>query len=425
MKKLIYTLALLIIIHCTLIIDNCQSQWSEQVSGVTSYLYSVSATDNNVVWICGAGGKVLRTTNGGTNWSLTTSPNAALDLYNICGIDANTALVTGSGTTAYVYKTINGGANWTLVFSQVGGFMNTISRVNFVNNDALLMTGDPVGGRWSLWQSTNAGTNWDSTDMYLPQSGTETGYNNSFDYWPPDYVTTIWFGTNNSRIYKFSNGQGWTTQSTGTQTDILAIFFYDSLGGAAGSTTGGLYTTDGGQNWGNNPTYIGSGSINGIAFTHEGAYYTRGSSVYFSPTGYIFTAATTQTGTYTHLAKPNSISSNNLWAIRNNGGISKYTSSVGITPISTEIPAKYSLSQNYPNPFNPTTTMKFDIPKSGYVKLNIYDINGRILECLVNEEMNPGIYEVNWNATHYPSGVYFYRLTTDFYSETKKMILMK
>jgi len=237
MKKLIYILTLLAFAV------SLNAQWSEQTSGVSTILYSVSPVDNNVVWICGAGGKVLRTTNGGTNWNLTTSPNATLDLYNIWGIDANTALVTGSGTTAYVYKTINGGANWTLVFSQVGGFMNAISRVNFVNNDALFMTGDPVGGRWSLWMSTNAGTNWDSTGMYLPQSGTETGYNNSLDYWP-FYVTKIWFGTNNSKIYNFKYGQGWSAQSTGTQTDILTVFFYDSLGGAAGSTTGGLYTTD-------------------------------------------------------------------------------------------------------------------------------------------------------------------------------------
>jgi len=422
MKKLIYILTLLAFAV------SLNAQWSEQTSGVTTTLYSVSPVDNNVVWICGAGGKVLRSTNGGTNWSLTASPNSTLALYNILGIDFNTAIVTGSGSTAYVYKTTNGGVNWTQVFSQTGGFLNAISftKADFANTDGMFMTGDPVGGRWSLWASTNAGNTWDSTGLYLPQAGTETGYNNSLNVWrAPNVNKRIWFGTNNSRIYHFNFYQGWSAQSTGTQTDILTVFFYDSINGAAGSTTGGLYTSNGGQNWGNNPTYIGSGSINGLEVTHEGVYYTRGSSVYFSPTGYVFTAVTTQTGTYTHLATPNSIFSNNVWAIRNNGGISKFTSSVGITPISTEIPTKYSLSQNYPNPFNPTTKIKFDVVRLGDVKIVVYDVMGREVQTIVNESLKPGTYETTFDGSTLNSGVYFYKLTAGDFVMTKKMLMIK
>jgi photosystem II stability/assembly factor-like uncharacterized protein len=419
MKKLIYTLVLLAFAV------SLNAQWSEQTSGVTTVLYSVSAVDNNVVWICGAGGKVLRTTNGGTNWSLTTSPNSTLDLYNILGIDANTAVVTGSGSTAYVYKTINGGANWTQVFSQTGGFMNAISFMSLANTDALFMTGDPVGGRWSLWMSTNTGTTWDSTGLYLPQSGTETGYNNSLHVWRgPYYVTRIWFGTNNSRIYYYKYGQGWSAQPTGAQTDILSITFGDTISGAAGSTTGGLYTTNGGINWGNNPTYIGTGSINGLTFTHEGVYYSRGTSVYFSATGYVFTPYT-QTGTYNHLAKPNLISSNNIWAIRSNGGISKFTSSVGITPISTEIPSAYSLSQNYPNPFNPATVIRFSLSALGNTSLKVFDIMGREVQTLVNERLKAGTYETTFDGSKLPSGTYFYKLTSGDFAQTKRLTLIK
>ncbi len=140
MKKII-TLFLL-----ALLTSASMAQWSEQTSGVTTTLYSVSAVDNNTVWICGAGGKVLRTTNGGTNWVLTTTPNATLDLYNIWGIDADNALVTGSSSTAYVYKTVNGGANWTQVFSETGGFTNVIIKIS---SSKYAILGDPVGGRWS------------------------------------------------------------------------------------------------------------------------------------------------------------------------------------------------------------------------------------------------------------------------------------
>lgn len=418
MKKL----TVLIVAFIFLLSINASAQWSEQASGVTTTLYSVSAVDNNVVWICGAGGKVLRSINGGTNWNLTVSPNAALDLYNILGVDANTAFVTGSNTTAYVYKTVNAGANWTLVFSQVGGFMNTITKVG--SNNTYAICGDPVGGRWSLFVTENSGSTWDSSSLYIPQAGSETGYNNSAFTIGNGNNEGFYFGTNNTRIYKGINGQNWTAQPTGTQTDILTIAFYDTLNGAAGSTTGGLYTSNGGQVWGNNPTYIGSGSINGLAFTHEGVYYTRGSSVYFSANGYNYTAYT-QTGTYTHLTKTNSISSNNIWAIRNNGGISKFTSSVGIIPISTQVPSSFSVSQNYPNPFNPSTTIKFDIVKTEKIKLIIFDALGRIVETLVNEQLQPGSYSVDWNAAQYPSGVYFYRLTAVNFTETKRMTLVK
>jgi hypothetical protein len=103
---------------------------------------------------------------------------------------------------------------------------------------------------------------------------------------------------------------------------------------------------------------------------------------------------------------------------------------VGIQPISSEIPNHFSLFQNYPNPFNPVTKIKFDIPPSKgvrgmIVKLIIFDVLGREIATLVNEKLNPGIYEVTWDASIYPSGVYFYKLVTQDYSETKKMVLVK
>jgi len=98
---------------------------------------------------------------------------------------------------------------------------------------------------------------------------------------------------------------------------------------------------------------------------------------------------------------------------------------IGIKPISTEIPSSFSLSQNYPNPFNPLTNIKFELPKSNYVTLKIYDALGREIATLINEQLAPGTYEVDWNGSNYPSGVYFYRLMTDNFNETKKMLMIK
>jgi hypothetical protein len=98
---------------------------------------------------------------------------------------------------------------------------------------------------------------------------------------------------------------------------------------------------------------------------------------------------------------------------------------IGIQNISSELPYSYSLSQNYPNPFNPTTKIKFDVSKSGYVRIIIYDITGCEIQTLVNEILQPGTYETTFDGSQLTSGVYFYKLITDRYSETKKMLLIK
>lgn len=88
-------------------------------------------------------------------------------------------------------------------------------------------------------------------------------------------------------------------------------------------------------------------------------------------------------------------------------------------------PSKFSLLQNYPNPFNPITKIKFSIPQSAFVRLQVYDIMGKLVTTLVNAQKEAGYYEINFNASQISSGVYFYRLTTNEYSEIKKMIFTK
>ena len=98
---------------------------------------------------------------------------------------------------------------------------------------------------------------------------------------------------------------------------------------------------------------------------------------------------------------------------------------VGIININSEIPNEFSLGQNYPNPFNPATKIKFALHNKSFANLVIYDGLGREVETIVNEQLNPGSYEADWNASKFPSGVYFYKLTTGDFSKTNKMLLIK
>jgi hypothetical protein len=97
---------------------------------------------------------------------------------------------------------------------------------------------------------------------------------------------------------------------------------------------------------------------------------------------------------------------------------------LGINQINNSI-TQFSLSQNCPNPFNPVTKIKFDLPKSIRVKLVVFDILGRRIETLMDENKKSGYYEVNWDGSHYSSGVYIYVLTAGDYKERKKMVLLK
>ena len=93
--------------------------------------------------------------------------------------------------------------------------------------------------------------------------------------------------------------------------------------------------------------------------------------------------------------------------------------------IDVVIPIEYSLSQNFPNPFNPSTIIKYSIPDEGLVTLKVFTAIGEEVISLVSEVKQPGVYEVEFNASTLPSGIYFYRLQAGSFIETKKMVLLR
>jgi len=97
----------------------------------------------------------------------------------------------------------------------------------------------------------------------------------------------------------------------------------------------------------------------------------------------------------------------------------------GLIISGNEIPKVFKLYNNYPNPFNPLTKIKFDIPKESFTSINIFDILGQNVSTLVNETIKPGKYEIDWDGSNFASGVYYYRLETEYFTDTKKMILVK
>jgi len=103
----------------------------------------------------------------------------------------------------------------------------------------------------------------------------------------------------------------------------------------------------------------------------------------------------------------------------------KLTNVTGISTNKSNVPTSFSLEQNYPNPFNPTTTISFSLPSKSFVSLKVFDITGREVATIVSEEMSSGTYSRLWNAANVSSGIYFYRIQTGSYTQTKKLALLK
>ncbi len=124
----------------------------------------------------------------------------------------------------------------------------------------------------------------------------------------------------------------------------------------------------------------------------------------------------------------NGIAITPTFAIHNNVVVCGTTSTItsiddGKTGI--DLPKSFKMQQNYPNPFNPSSIIQYDIPKTSFVKVSVYDILGREIRVLVNEEKSPGRYEINFDARGLASGIYFYIIRTGEFTQLKKMILMK
>lgn len=115
---------------------------------------------------------------------------------------------------------------------------------------------------------------------------------------------------------------------------------------------------------------------------------------------------------------------NGLWCNIDNVLVGN-ASAIGIHNISTTVPRKYDMKQNYPNPFNPITNIEFDIAKSGYTSLIVYNMAGQEVTKLVDQNLNPGTYKVDFDASKLASGTYLYRITSGDFVKTSKMILVK
>ena len=394
-----------------------------------SYL-KISCPNNNTVWLLGS-----KTIDGADNWVTYNLPDTSSGFvyYYISAKDENNCLITGSSSSiTKVWKTTDGGISWSEVFSQASGFVNSII---MVNENTGYMMGDPVGGRWSLWKTIDGGSNWDSTGLYLPQQSNEYSYVGNMSCKQNSWW--IFYSTNGG-FYKSTDFTNFIYQSTTNGYYGIDLLFTDYENAVVYTTLMEkriLKTSDGGASFVNSsgiPVYnTNVGSVLGmLAKVNSEIFAVRGGNVLKSiDNGFSFAPSFSPGDGNLELIVKSEKAENNITSVYM---ISKYgkvykadIQTTGIHNTSNKIPEYFSLSQNYPNPFNPTTKIKFDLKISGMVKIRIYDIMGKDVATLVNENLSTGSYETEFNGSGLTSGVYFYKIETDNYSEVKKMTLLK
>jgi photosystem II stability/assembly factor-like uncharacterized protein len=358
--------------------------WSfiQEVQGNEGELYDVKMFDANTFYACGDQGRFWVTTNGGTNFIARhvpiTNAGACKTLYFFNQSQGYTGGEMGS-----VYYTTDVGVSWTQQYSFGTTGSNNIEDINFANDSVGYVTGD----QGKLAKTTNRLT-WDSTGIDLPTTVV---------HWTTEWFNpnTGFIGSTNGRIYKTTNGGvSWTLASDTaglSGVDVIDMDMVSQTRGIAAAELGNMMVMD---------------SVSGT-FKKYPATLTAPGGLTVNLWGVDFVSST-------------------------KAYMSGYNSAlyvVDITPvtaiISNEAPAQYTLKQNYPNPFNPVTKIQFSIPKNGFATLKVYDILGKQVAALLAEELTAGSYETEFDASQLSSGVYFYRLNVNGFTDVKKMIVQK
>ena len=381
--------------------------WEVQVSNTTQQLKGLHVISDTEALACGDAGVVLHTTDEGNTWMQNILTGA--DLHSIVFKNANTGITVGDG--GVIFRTENGGASWTPVNSSTGSQLRAAA---WGNGDVVWA----AGRDGAIVKSTNAGETWVSLN-----SGTTARFRG-----------VAAFGTNNAwavgqdGIIKYTSDGGvtWINQNSTTIDDLHDVQFLSELiGFAGGSGSKIIFTSDGGQTWLSRSTGIAMG-INGIFFLDEnqGWAVSDVGTIYVTSNGGL-NWTTEQGNTSQNLNEVFFLSLNIGWAVGDLGAITHYNGAVTNAENQEISPISFNLFQNYPNPFNPSTEINFSVPQSTNVTLKVFNVMGSKIATLIDEQVEAGRHSIVFNAANLSSGVYYYKITTNNFVQTKKMLLLK
>ncbi|HZW39866.1 MAG TPA: YCF48-related protein [Ignavibacteriaceae bacterium] len=378
---------------------NRGAQW-KLLSSTKGFEY-VSLIDENIgIAVSGYGGNILRTTDKGLSWEEKNIPTD--NVYGVSFSDSYTGIIIADG--GHLYKTNNGGDDWINLPQNTNGlFPYSIHLFDSLNGIAIGPKYNPSSGLiFGIMNTTDGGNSWIQTYMSLNNKETldEIAFadrNNGFiagrrvvQSWPNNY----------ERIFLLRTTDGGITWVKKDIQDLPCTSLeieYPNVNNCC------LYFTD----FGSNQTYYAYSSDGGNNWVYEKSLLnTMINRLYYynAQTGYMVGRQSTILSTV-DVFNPSTISE--------------------LSGKENSLITSFTLFQNYPNPFNPSTKIKYTVPKQGLVSIKVYDVLGKEVIQLVNEEKNVGEFEIEFDGSKLSSGIYFYRIQAGEYMNTKKMVLMK
>lgn len=419
-----------------------------------------------------------KTSNGAISWARYYNRNGSGDdeAVSVTVDKKNNVFLTGysaeTGGTGHDFATLKYDSAGNLIWARhYDGFLNgsdKAAKITLDTNAIVYVIGTADNGgmkdyatikydssgnfRWAKLYNGGSNGNDHATDLSISKSAIDiyvTGYSDTtggYDFVTLKYDSSgqvIWRDKHNGS----GNGNDYATQ--------IEVDFNGNII-VAGTTYGGdtnkqEYTTikyfpAGNRDWTNvlNSSFNDNDSVTAMHINHINCIYITGASK-GNPNRDFYTVLYNTAG-WTHWENRvlSLLNGDDVpYAIKSMGSDATITGSRDLNPsldyytfmyggiidnigvVSYETPRSFSLHQNYPNPFNPSTKIKFAVQKQSPVRITVYDVMGREVENLLQRDFTPGTYELEWNASKYTSGIYFYRLTAGDFSEIKKMILLK
>jgi photosystem II stability/assembly factor-like uncharacterized protein len=378
--------------------DGSIANWNNIFGGDGFYVL-VDYNNSNIIYAESQNGGLGKSTNGGSNWDYGVlngiNGSEPTNWSTPVVMDPNSSNILYYGTHS-LYRTTDGAQNWTKISPQLTdwvtgrrlGTLTTIAVAPTNSNIIYVGTDDA-----HIWVSTNNGTDWNDISSGLPQRWVTRVVVDPFD-------ENIVYATFNGlkwrdpqpHVFRSTNkGTDWTDISSNLPDAPVNAFAVDNNYSNrlyVGNDVGMYVSFDTGQSW----EVLG-----------EGLPVLPVGDIKIHPTENYLAAGTYGRSMY-------KIDLNLLTNIENEN---------------TKIPKRFSLLQNYPNPFNPNTIISWQAPVNSHQTIKIYDVTGKEIITLLDEFKMAGKYEINFNASLLSSGIYFYKLVSGNYSETKKMVVLK
>ena len=429
--------------------DNGASWEPTSLNNVGAYF--ISAIGANVITVASSG-NIYYSIDLGRNWEWINATIQSQKLHNLAYYGSYIYVVNYDRG---VYRSRDNGKNWIAVNPEPFDYF--IQSILANQYGVYVGTGSYVGGKYpkpygSIYYSSDNGANWTKSinsdyfksSLFVEADIIIAGTANNF------------YGGDVGGVYISTDGGiNWNYNNFKT-TDISSFSKFGSsilAGGGDGlfvSADNGLswskisnipsivIATDGSKIYIGNNNGIYASKDSGATFQQTGTYPTASIEIYKNDIYICGSAGLYRSENYGStwlnvstdgiIFSKIAIKDDNILGFDNVGGI--YTAHISDIIVSVEanpqnIPLAYKLQQNYPNPFNPTTRISYEIPKSSFVTIKVYDVLGREVTTLVNEEKTAGIYSVQFNGSNLASGIYFYRIQAGDFVQTNKLVLMK